>query len=140
MTQILGAGGVKLTAVEIARFWSRVNVGPRKQCWTWKTKMGKRYAYFRVYRDGQCLFIGAHVVALTLKLGHDHFEVAAHSCDNMRCVNPEHLSAGTYSSNLVESWDRRRRGQLVSRMPGQITIEHAGGGSAEPARADEIPF
>lgn len=135
MTQLLAAGGVRLTAMEIARFWSHINVGPKYQCWTWKGRGFAEYPYFRVWRDGKRLSIGAHVVALALKLGHDDFEVAEHSCDNKRCANPAHLSAGTHSSNLRASWQRRRFRSF--RIPGQLAV---GGGHAEPTRDDEIPF
>ncbi len=37
-----------------------------------------------------------------------------HSCDNPPCVNPAHLSAGTYSEN---AWDKTRKG----RNPGNAT-------------------
>ena len=32
-----------------------------------------------------------------------------HSCDNKRCVNPDHLSVGDHSRNIKEAWERGQR-------------------------------
>lgn len=29
-----------------------------------------------------------------------------HSCDNKRCINPEHLSLGTIAQNVKDEWNR----------------------------------
>lgn len=34
--------------------------------------------------------------------------IVLHSCDNRRCINPHHLSEGTYSSNMHEKYERNR--------------------------------
>jgi hypothetical protein len=32
-----------------------------------------------------------------------------HSCDNRKCINPDHLRIGTYSDNLNDMWSKKRR-------------------------------
>jgi hypothetical protein len=50
-------------------------------------------------------------VMLERKLGRPLREdmVAAHTCDNGRCVEGEHLEEQTYSANLRAAWCRKRR-------------------------------
>lgn len=45
--------------------------------------------------------------------------VVRHSCDNRWCVNPEHLSVGSYKDNTRDMYDRRREGCS------KITLEQA---------------
>jgi hypothetical protein len=42
-----------------------------------------------------------------------------HSCDNPRCINPEHLSAGTRSKNMADCHTRGRSKIPVPRMTGE---------------------
>lgn len=35
-------------------------------------------------------------------------QVAAHSCDNPRCVNPWHIRATTQADNIAEAWAKGR--------------------------------
>lgn len=39
--------------------------------------------------------------------------IARHSCDNPRCINPEHLVIGTQQDNVQDMMDRGRCGSRV---------------------------
>ena len=68
-----------------------------------------------------CLVIGASRPGITVAKGESYLlaryilgiekagtlVVAMHSCDNPPCVNPEHLSVGNQSQNLIDA--RRRK-------------------------------
>lgn len=40
------------------------------------------------------------------------YAVARHTCDNARCINPDHLVIGTYRDNLQDQVDRCRNPKL----------------------------
>lgn len=100
----------------LGRFWSKVDQRGDDECWPWRSNVDT-YGRFRMLRDAKC--IGAHVFSWVLA---NQQEVPAgllvlHSCDNKRCVNPAHLSVGTYSQNAREAVER---GQV------DISKAHAG--------------
>jgi hypothetical protein len=59
----------------------------------------------------------AHVYAWRLQNGGisvPHGKLIKHSCDNKRCVNPKHLSAGTSRDNIREAFARTRSERVFS--------------------------
>lgn len=56
--------------------------------------------------------VGAHRIVLKAKIGRDleRSELACHSCDNQKCVNPDHLWLGSAKMN---SDDRDKKGRRV---------------------------
>lgn len=97
-------------------FWKRVNTSGNG-CWEW---------------GGTCNNTGYGTVAWNKKVYVAH-RVAAwlvglvptpaaprnrkgsgfvlHTCDNRKCCNPKHFEIGTYSSNQLSAYGRRRRKQ-----------------------------
>ncbi len=90
------------------RFWNNVEVKGADDCWPWiGATNGKGY--------GRISFMGRYVQATRLIVFGPKVEthlVAMHNCDNPICVNPKHLSAGTYKDN---SLDASAKGRLGSR-------------------------
>lgn len=76
--------------------------------------------------NGYCSRHGTLLHRLIFKALYKHLPpVVMHSCDNPRCINPAHLSAGTWDAN---NKDRARKGRsaraVLSRR--KITQEQAG--------------
>jgi plasmid maintenance system antidote protein VapI len=88
------------------RFKTFVEAHPNG-CWLWTGGRMSAAGYGMFYLDGRT--IGAHCASHILFNGPipDGF-VVKHSCDDKRCANPAHLSAGTHQENMQESMDRGR--------------------------------
>lgn len=72
-------------------------------CLVWKTGTKKTYPAF--WWDGQTE--DAHRASYRMNKGEiPKGYVVMHSCDNMRCVNPNHLTASTYGANLKDAYNK----------------------------------
>lgn len=86
------------------RFWNKVN--KTEYCWNWIAGCDKdSYGLFKYYRKTRrasqiCMIITHGGIPENLWV--------LHTCDNPKCVNPEHLYFGTPSQN---NYDRENRGR-----------------------------
>ena len=89
------------------RFWRQVNKS--ETCWNWTGSLGTR-GYGALLVDGATLL--AHRYSYTLHVGPiPEGMIVRHSCDNPRCVNPDHLLLGIQMDNHA---DKIERGRFVS--------------------------
>ena len=91
-------------------FWGKVSRG--KGCWPWTAGISGGYGQFGLnYRS-----IGAHRVALSLKLGRLVKGMACHKCGNRKCCRPSHLYEGNSKTNALDAvrHGKTRRGELSS--------------------------
>jgi hypothetical protein len=89
------------------RFFSKISTTPTENgCLEWMAGGIKDgYGVFGLSRDS---FL-AHRIAYFLDSGTDPVEMCVcHSCDNPKCVNPEHLFLGTDDDNVQ---DKMRKGR-----------------------------
>ena len=96
---------ILLTDRESERFWNKVDKSCA--CWIWiGSSVPTGYGVFKV-RSYQ--MVSAHRLSWYIKNGPiPHDLIICHICDNPKCVNPEHLYAGTYQSNFDDMMSRGR--------------------------------
>ena len=79
-------------------------------CWIWVGSTDKDgYGRIRA-KIGSVEIVKAHVLSYVLHTGEiiPKGMVVMHSCDNPRCVNPNHLSVGTYKENSLDMFAKGR--------------------------------
>jgi len=101
------ACGVKLSDNDLARFWDKIEVGKKNDCWPWKksTRGSLGYGQFRIGNK----ICDAH--RISLELGHGPLKkgrYVCHSCDNPLCCNPHHLFGGTQKENMDDMSQKGR--------------------------------
>jgi hypothetical protein len=89
------------------RFWSKINKDTESGCYEWKGNLDKNeYGRFKVnYKD-----VRAHRFSYELHHGEiPEGMLVLHSCDNPKCVNPNHLSIGTHKENMLDRNNKNRQ-------------------------------
>ncbi len=86
-----------LTLEQIERFWSKVKISTKDECWEWEGRLnGNGYGTFSV-KNADYL---SHRIAY--RLFHpewDNTGMMCHRCANRKCCHPAHLYPGTNSDN-----------------------------------------
>lgn len=105
------------------RFWQKVDKapgqGPEGDCWQWTGAITKTTGYGKFgIGDKKTMdahrFVCVYIHELDMR-GYD----SCHSCDNRKCVRPEHLSKGTRKSNALECVSRDRHPRVGGHALGE---------------------
>jgi len=104
-----------LSAEANYRFHSGYIQGKPDECWNWlKSCTTGGYGHLSITHTMNGVkktYIGAHRYSLMLKLGVTTLKTedkACHTCDNPKCVNPNHLYLGDNRQNFQDAIDRGR--------------------------------
>ena len=99
------------------RVLARIVKDEQTGCWVWQGGCGYNgYARLRRGDDGKPV--------LCHRVVYEHFFgpipeglVVMHTCDNRRCLNPEHLRAGTQKENMQDMYKKGRSTRSVLTEP-----------------------
>jgi hypothetical protein len=106
-----------VTAIDL--FWLRVDKSASNGCWHWTGAItSDGYGSIRIKR----VHVQPHRLSYELSKGPIPSGLhVLHTCDNPRCVNPEHLFLGTHRDNMA---DRVRKGRVANGC-NKVTAEQA---------------
>lgn len=93
----------------LERFWGKVNVRGGDECWEWLagTQNRERGEYGKFWVDGDT--VPAHRFAYEISKGPiPEGLFVCHSCDNPKCVRPDHLWVGTNEDNMRDCIEKGR--------------------------------
>ena len=93
----------KLDEGIIFRFWKKVNIRSKDDCWEWTGALKKGYGQIHNgdVVDGSNKMVSVHRLSWIIHFGPiPEDKLVLHKCDNKRCINPNHLYLGTHSDNI----------------------------------------
>lgn len=90
---------MNLEPIDVARFWSKIDVKGVNECWLWAGAITHGYGKFQDLK--------AHRVAKFLMDGKiPNGQIVRHLCHNKRCCNPRHLEFGNPADNSQDEIER----------------------------------
>lgn len=91
--------------MDIARFWSKAEVGGPSACWLWRGARSGNGGYGNFFVGGR--YASAHRVAYEIFHGLSVGDAwVCHHCDNKPCVNPMHVYLGDIHTNTADAKER----------------------------------
>jgi hypothetical protein len=105
------------------RFWSKVQIQDKEDCWNWIYK-GTSQGYGEFWDNQTHSSIPSHRVAWMLTNGEiPKGFCVCHKCDNPKCCNPLHLFLGTQKENMKDMRAKGRGAKTYKRFLEKEVIE-----------------
>lgn len=100
----------------LIRICERIDIDPVTGCWNWQgagARCGNGRGVIKI--DGRQYRL-SRVVLMLAGVAFKRGDCALHTCDNPRCIRPDHLWIGTHANNMA---DRGRKGR-TARLWGDV--------------------
>jgi hypothetical protein len=85
-------------------------------CWEWLKGLNSN-GYGTIYHNGKKQYVHRLSYSLHVRTLRAN-EIILHSCDNPKCINPDHLISGTQQDNINDAKNKGRmaRGERISKI------------------------
>lgn len=115
--------GTRARGTTEERFWRYVEKTDSCWIWTGSSRTKKGYGMLQKIGGSKGKGMTAHRLSYQIHKGEiPESMVVMHSCDNPSCVNPDHLSVGTQSQNILEAIAKGRK--FVPKLPHFKGVDH----------------
>jgi len=100
---------IEISDKDLLRFISKVKFFAPGECWEWGASCTSNgYGQFRISPGNDGMYL-AHRFSFEITKGTiPNGMHICHSCDNRKCINPDHLWLGTQSDNQKEASIKKR--------------------------------
>lgn len=104
-------------------FWEKVKENVTTGCWEWQGFKIKGYGQVTRRYNGFCYVYKAHRYSYSLYKGQiaDGLLVL-HTCDNPKCVRPDHLFLGTQQDNIDDMYSKGRNVNRVGNLSNNVWL------------------
>jgi hypothetical protein len=115
---------VSFTRAEVDRFWSHVDRRDSSECWNWTAYTGKRHLYGQMRLTGRGgKMVRAPKFSWILHNGLiPNGLYILHTCDNPKCVNPNHLFLGDQKANMDDMKKKGRDNKAKGEKTGKAKL------------------
>ena len=86
------------------RLFSNIEIADNN-CWIWQNSLRNGYGVISINRKNE----SCHKVSYNIFKGEiNNGLFVCHTCDNPKCINPDHLFLGTHSDNMIDAYQKGR--------------------------------
>jgi hypothetical protein len=99
---------------------SRIKIDQKTGCWNWTKSLIKGYARISGRRGKESQLASRYVFKYIKGIDPKDKQVC-HTCDNPKCVNPDHLFLGTLKDNFQDMKNKGRSARGVKNSKAKLT-------------------